>query len=196
MAQIRFIRIPLVVTKLEFEPLIFGSIGFKGQFDHRLGIFHSGITAVTEISFGINRAKAVIEADIVFENVSKASHIGLQGISENNMVSHFSVRAEKGFRVILFSFRDGRGQEIEDTGCSVWAVANLAGPLQHLNRAHSPCRGRVIRRWRGVGSGGSENAVLHDGYLGASPRINTANTDIGKQALSVFLAGINAGYFS
>ena len=73
-------------------------------------------------------------------------------------------------------------------------MAQQRRALEHFYRVHAQGSGEVIRRRVGVGRRCDQYAVFHQGYLATTLTRGPPNTDIGSQAIPIFLTDINAGY--
>ncbi len=89
-----------------------------------------------------------------------------------------------------------RGQHVQRAAHGEGPVTQGVRAFQHLHAVEAAGAGEVIGRRRRVGRGGDGNAVFHHGDAVASVGAGAANTDIGPQAVALFLLHIDAGHIA
>ena len=83
---------------------------------------------------------------------------------------------------------DRGGQEVDDAARGVGAVHHLARAFEEFDARHAARLRRVVGVRGRVGGRSGQDAVFHQGDLGAARTIDAADRDVGEVAEAVFVA--------
>ena len=183
-ARVGFIGFEVGLADLEFDALAERALRFPGQLDHRFG---EGETAAA--ADAVDRAVTVAELGVQFDERADLPGFGHRRAAEPGLVEEVAVVAGREAREeALAAGRDGRREEVDDTTRGVRAVHHLARALEELDAGHASRLRSVIGVRRRVGRGRGQDAVLHQGDLGATRAVDAADRDVGEVAEAVFIA--------
>ena len=188
-ARVGFIGLEVGLAHLEFDALAEGALRFPRQLDHRFGEGETAAAADT-----VDLSVAIAELGVEFDERADLAGLGHRRAAKPGLVEEVAVVAGREAREeALATGRDRGREEVDDATRGVRAIHHLARTLEELDARHASRLRRVIGVRRRVGRGRGQNAVFHQGDLGAARAVDAADRDIREVAEAVFVAHEHAG---
>ena len=183
-ARVGFIGFEVGLADLEFDPLAQGAFRLPGQLDHRFG---EGETAAA--ADAVDHAVAIAQLGVQFDERADLAGLGHRRAAEPGLIEEVAVVAGREAREeALATGRDRGREEVDDAARGVRTIHHLARALEELDAGHTSRLRRVVGVRRRVGRGRGQDAVFHQGDLGAARTIDAADRDVREIAEAVFVA--------